>query len=42
MYPSAIQFVPDRFKSQETCDKAVDTGSCAFNFVPDQYITPEL
>ena len=30
-YPSKIQFIPDRFKAQEMCDKAVKT----YQFVPD-------
>ena len=27
--------IPDRFKTQEVCDKAVDTFSFVFDFVPD-------
>ena len=27
--------IPDRFKTQEMCDKAVDTFSFLFDFVPD-------
>ena len=30
-YPSTIQFVPDQFKTQEMCIKAVDTCPFAFN-----------
>ena len=37
--PSKIQFVPDRFKTQEMCNKAVDTGPFLFDSVPDRYVT---
>ena len=29
------QFFPDRFKTQEMCDKAVDTCPFVFHSVPD-------
>ena len=41
-YPSKIQFVPDRFKTQEMCDKAVDTCPFELDSVPDWYVTQEL
>ena len=40
-YPSAIHFVPECYKSQEMCDKAVDTCPFAFDSIPNQYFTQE-
>ena len=34
--------IPDRFKTQEVCDKAVDTFSFLFDFVPDWDTTQKL
>ena len=36
-YPSAIQFVPGQFKTQEMCGKAVDTCLFLFNSASDLY-----
>ena len=35
IYPSAIQFVPDRYKTQKMCVKAVDTCPFISDSVPD-------
>ena len=32
---NALDFVPDRYKTQEMCDKAVDDYSMALEFVLD-------
>ena len=34
-YSSTIQFVPDEYKTQEICDKAVDTYPFVFDSVHD-------
>ena len=34
-YPSAIQFVPDQYKTQEICVKAVDTCPFVFDSVSE-------
>ena len=34
--PSLITHVSDRYKTQEMCDKAVNTCFFVFNFVPDR------
>ena len=41
---SAIQFFPDRCKTQEICGQLLIVDSCPFVFdsVPDRYITPKL
>ena len=36
VYPSTIEYVPDRFRTQEMCDKAVDRCFLLFDVVPDQ------
>ena len=41
-YPSAIQFVPECYKTQEMCIKTVDTCLFKFDSVPDQYKTQEM
>ena len=41
-YPSAIQFVSEGGKTQETFDKVVDTCPFVFAFVPDRYMTQEM
>ena len=33
--PDALDFVPDRYKTQEMCDKVVDDYSVALEFVMD-------
>ena len=38
IYPSAIQFVLERFKTQEMCDKAIDIFSFIINSVTDRSI----
>ena len=42
IYPSIIEYVPDRFKTQEMCDKAIDKCLFVFNSIPDQYKTQEM
>ena len=37
-----FDFVPDRYKSQEMCDKAVDDFLPALKFVPKWFITSKL
>ena len=37
-----METVPDRFKTQEMCDTAVDTCPFVFHSVSDGYITQEL
>ena len=37
--PSAIKSVSKCYKTQEMCDKAVDTCHFLFDFVPDRYKT---
>ena len=34
-YPSTIPFVPEYYKTQEMCDKAVNTCFFLFESVPD-------
>ena len=41
-YPSTIEYVPDRFKTQEMCDKAVDKCHFVFDSVPDQFKTLKM
>lgn len=41
-HPSAIQFVSEDGKTQETFDKVVDTCPFVFAFVPDRYMTEEM
>ena len=41
-YPSTIKYVPDQFKTQEICDKAVDKCYFVFNFVSDQFKTEKM
>ena len=41
-YPSAVQFVCDRYKTQGMCDKAVGTCPFVFSSVCDCYITQEM
>ena len=37
-----VNYVPDRFKTQEMRDKAVDTFPFVLDSVPDHYITQQL
>ena len=37
-----LRHVPDYFRTQEMCIKAVDEKPCALECVPDQYITQEM
>ena len=39
-YPSTIQFVPECYKNQEMCVRAVNT--CCFIFASDRYKTQEM
>ena len=39
--PDAFHCIPDRFKTQEMCDKAVWEDSSFLQFVPDWFITRE-
>ena len=41
-YPSAMQFVPEFYKTQEMCDKAVNTCFLVFYSGPDRYKTQEM
>ena len=41
-YPSAIQIVPDRYKTHEMCYKSVDTCPFVFESVSDRYKTDEI
>ena len=36
-YPSAIQFVPDQYMTQEMCDKAVNIRPAVLDSVPERY-----
>ena len=38
-YLSKIQFVPEYYKSQELCDKVVDSCLFIFDSIPDKYKT---
>ena len=31
-YPNALEFVPERYKTQKMCDKAVNTYPSTMNF----------
>ena len=39
IYPSTIEYVPDWYRTREMCIGAVNTCSCVFDSVPDQYKT---
>ena len=39
--PHSLKFVPDYFKTQETCDKVVRDDSSSLQFVPDWFVTRE-
>ena len=42
IFTSTIQFVLDRYNTQEMCVKGADTCSFVFDSVPDQYKTLEM
>ena len=37
-----LEFVPERYKTQEICDKVVNTYPSTIKFVPECYKTQEL
>ena len=39
--PNPFHCIPDRFKTQEMCDKAVKGDSFSLEFVPDWFIRRE-
>ena len=39
--PDAFHRIPNRFKTQEMCDKAVKDDSSSLQFVPDWLVTQE-
>ena len=39
-HPPTIEYVPDQFKTQEMCDKAID--KFVFDSVPDRQQTQEI
>ena len=39
--PCNLKFVPDHFKTQEICDKAVRDHSSPLQYVPDWFVTRE-
>ena len=39
--PWQLEYVPDRFKTQEMCNKAVHVDPCLLNYVPDWFVTRE-
>ena len=39
--PDAFHRIPDRFKTQEMCDKVVKDDSSSLQFVPDWLVTQE-
>ena len=41
-YPSAIQFVPDQYKTQEMSDKVISKESFMLNYCLDRYNTQEM
>ena len=40
--PEASHRIPDRFKTQEICKKAVDVDHSFLQLVPDHFKTPEM
>ena len=40
--PSVIRFVPDRYKTQQMCDKAILENSETLKFVPDCFKNQEM
>ena len=41
-FSSTIEYIPDQFKTQEICDKALDKCLFVFYSVPNQYKTQEM
>ena len=41
-YPSAIQFVPDQYKTQKMSDKVISKESFMLNYCLDRYNTQEM
>ena len=39
--PSFLKLIPDYFKMQEICDKAVKEGCSSLEYVPDWFVTRE-
>ena len=39
--PPSLVYIPDHFKTQEICDKAVNDYPSSLQFVPDWFITSE-
>ena len=39
--PDAFHRIPDRFKPQEMCEKAVKDDSSSLQYVPDWFVTME-
>ena len=37
-----IRYVPDQYKTQQMCDKAVDDCLAALKFVPDWFVTSKM
>ena len=37
-----IRYVPDQYKTQQICDKAVDDCLAALKFVPDWFVTSKM
>ena len=42
VWPGELEFVPDCYKTQKMCNKAVDTYPSALQFVTGQYKTHEM
>ena len=40
--PFSIRYVPDQYKIQQMCDKAVDDCLAALKFVPDWFVTNKM
>ena len=39
--PRQLQYIPDHFKTQGTCDRAVRDDFFSLQFVPDWFVTQE-
>ena len=40
--PFSITYVPDQYKTQQMCDKAVDDCPAALKFVPDWFVISKM
>ena len=40
--PPFLAFVPDIFKTQDMCDKALEVGQWSFEYVPDHFKTQSM